>query len=134
MIWKVLNQQLVSKQCNYTCYLISIYEIIPWEELPRLPLSCFLLNNFRGAEMLFEIESQGEYFISILPRQQIGLIVFLYRRMKTSVTPFFSKTTEKAVPCCTLVILGMQMFFLLKRKRFSTFNLRCECLYYILIR
>ena len=29
---KLLNQQLVSKQCNYTCYLISIYEIIIWEE------------------------------------------------------------------------------------------------------
>ena len=45
---QLLNQQLVSKQCNQTYYLISIYEIIIWEgklsgitwcpELSGLPL------------------------------------------------------------------------------------------------
>ena len=35
---KLLNQQSVSKQCNYTCYLISIYEIIKTRKnCPELP-------------------------------------------------------------------------------------------------
>ena len=38
MIWKLLNQQSVSKQCNYTCYLRSIYEIIKTRKnCPELP-------------------------------------------------------------------------------------------------
>ena len=35
---KLLNQQLFSNQCNYTCYLISIYEIsIRGKNCPELP-------------------------------------------------------------------------------------------------
>ena len=42
-----------------------------------------------------------------------------------------NKTAERAVPCSTLVILGMSA---LKRKNIHSFNLECECLLDILIR
>ena len=71
-------------------------------------LSCMLQNNLRGGEMLFELycimnnistprrifcnKHENKCFISILPRQQ-------------------EETAKKAVPCCTLVILGMHLFW-----------------------
>ena len=46
----------------------------------------------------------AKYFISILTRKEIELIVFLEVHVGQSVTPF----SNKLCPLCTLVILGMQ--------------------------
>ena len=50
-----------------------------------------------------------------------------------SVTSFLNRTAEKAVHCCTLMILGMQTIGFLQVLFFSSQTL-CKCLYYILIR
>ena len=50
---------------------------------------------------------------------------------------FLNETAEKDVPCCTLVILGMQTIgFLYENEElgFIFFKTCCECLYFILIK
>ena len=53
---KLFNQQLVSTQCNYTCYLISIYEIImrvkTCPELPGLTLTTFSTHSYLHVHLM----------------------------------------------------------------------------------
>ena len=94
-------------------------------------------NNISTPMKLLCNNHENKYFISILPWQQNRSDRFPLQKneVSQSVMQFFNKTAEKAAPCCALVILGKQTIgFLLERNKFYSFNLRFECLFYILIR
>ena len=87
--------------------------------------SCLLQNNLLGVEMLFEIgESRLLYFKQPFHTEEVILqqtrkrvlyfystttknIPLLQNEVGRSVTSLLYKTVEKAVLCCTLVMLGM---------------------------
>ena len=64
-------------------------------------------------------------FISILPRQETRADRFPLQKnevgLHLSVMSFLNKTAEKAVPCCTLVSLGMQAIGFLFEKKWVSF-------------
>ena len=64
----------------------------------------FISNNISTPRRLFCNNHENKHFI-ILPRQQNRE---MENEVTQSVTSYLNKTSEKAVPCCTLVILGMQ--------------------------
>ena len=107
--------------------------------------SCLLQNNLPGGEMSFEIEFQttfqhrGAYSATTMRTSILFLfyhdnkIELIENKMGWSVTSILYKTVEKAVTCCTLVILRMQTIgFLFKKKinLFYFFNRRCKCTFY----
>ena len=97
--------------------------------------SCLLQNNLLGGAMLFEIEkprllyfrqhfdteevilqqTREQVFISILPRQQNRTDRFPKEGRSRSIGDVIS---EKAVPSCTLLILGMQTIGFLFEKEY----------------
>ena len=80
----------------------------------------FVENNFRGGEMLFEIENPRRqprllYFkhfdAEVILQQTREQVLYFFSTMATNRAdrfPLQKKTVEKAVPCCTLVILETQ--------------------------
>ena len=129
-MWSKPYKRNFFTRCVYKSFDASA--ILPWLR-NKARILCLFQNNLWGGEMLklknrgvspasicipnnistfrgvFNNNHENKYFISILPQQHKELIIFLFRKNEVdrSVASFFYKTVEKAVPCCTRVILGM---------------------------
>ena len=91
-------------------------------EKPRhLSQGFCISNNTSTPRSLFCNNHKNKYFISILPRQQNRADRFRLQKNEVSqsvIMSFLNKNAEEAVPCCTLVILGIQTFEKKKIKLF----------------
>ena len=88
----------------------------------------FISNNISTPRRLFCKPMRTSTLFLFYYGNKIQLIVFLYRRTKQ--TSFLYNPAEKAVLCCTFVILRIQTIGFLFEKKQVSFN---KSLFYILI-